>query len=167
MNATASLIADTICRTVELGVTINDAAVAGEFTHLFCSPAVLDPVCAECGGAGRLRDHVERKVTDLPIVGHPTRLHVRVPRFTCDNTECDTTIFQQRMSALADLSCTCLVPGAQRLKEGLRVVVERGAGGELMSVDVDDDGVDSAQCSHDLLDRHPGPILQVTGYREC
>ena len=28
MNATASLLADTICRTVELGVTITDAAVA-------------------------------------------------------------------------------------------------------------------------------------------
>lgn len=71
MNATASLIADTICRTVELGVNIRDAPVAGEFTHLFCAPVALDPVCADCGVAGRLRDHVERKVTDLPIVGHP------------------------------------------------------------------------------------------------
>lgn len=65
-----------------------------------------------------------------------------------------------------DLSCTCLVPGAERLDDGLGVVVERGAGGELVSVDVDDDGVDPAQCSHDLLDRRPGPILQVAGYRE-
>jgi len=39
LNATASLLADTICRTVELGVTITDAAVAGDFTHLFCAPA--------------------------------------------------------------------------------------------------------------------------------
>ena len=37
MDATASLLADTICRTVELGVTITDAAVDGEFTHLFCA----------------------------------------------------------------------------------------------------------------------------------
>jgi transposase len=82
-------------------VTITDAAVADELTHLFCSPVTLDPTCAECGMAGRLRDHVQRKVTDLPIVGHPTRLHVRVPRFTCDNIECETRIFQQRMPALA------------------------------------------------------------------
>ena len=102
MNATASLLADTICRTVELGVTITDAAVADELTHLFCAPVTLDPICAECGMAGRLRDHVQRKVTDLPIVGHPTRLHVRVPRFTCDNIECETRIFQQRMPALAE-----------------------------------------------------------------
>ena len=101
MNATASLLADTICRTVELGVSITDAAVEAELTHLFCAPVTVDPVCAECGVAGRLRDHVERRVTDLPIVGHPTRLHVRVPRFSCENTACETRIFQQRMPALA------------------------------------------------------------------
>ena len=93
MDATASLLADTICRTVELGVTITDAAVAGEFTHLFCAPVAIDPVCPDCGAAGRLRDHVQRRVTDLPIVGHPNRLHVRVPRFTCQNTERATRIF--------------------------------------------------------------------------
>lgn len=52
MNATASLLADTICRTVELGVTITDAAVAGDFTHLFCAPATIDPVCWQIGLVG-------------------------------------------------------------------------------------------------------------------
>ncbi|WP_245847710.1 transposase family protein [Dietzia natronolimnaea] len=83
-------------------MTITDAAVAGEFTHLFCTPVTLDPVCAACGTAGRMRDRVERKVTDLPIVGHPTILHVRVRRFTCDNSEYTTRIFQQRTPALAE-----------------------------------------------------------------
>ena len=102
MDATASLLADIICRTVELGVTITDAAVEDERTHLFCAPVAVDPACPECGSTGRLRDHVERRVTDLPIVGHPTRLHVRVPRFACDNTGCGTRIFQQRMPWLAE-----------------------------------------------------------------
>ena len=53
MNATASLLADTICRTVELGETISDAAVADELTHLFCAPVTLDPICPGCGMAGR------------------------------------------------------------------------------------------------------------------
>ena len=48
MDATASLLADTICRTVELGVTITDAAVDGEFTHLFCAPVAVDPACPGC-----------------------------------------------------------------------------------------------------------------------
>ena len=102
MNATASLLADTICRTVELSVTITDAAVAGEFTHLFCAPVTVDPVCNECGTDGRLRGHVVREVTDLPIVGHPTRLHIRLPRFTCEDEACTTRIFQQGMPALAE-----------------------------------------------------------------
>src|SRR5699024_2749191 len=87
---------------VELGVTITDAAVADELTHLFCSPVTLDPVCADCGTEGRLRDHIERKVTDLPIGGHPTALHVRVPRLPCDTTESATRHVQQRMPDLAE-----------------------------------------------------------------
>ena len=118
MNATASLLADTICRTVELGVTITDVAVAGEFTHLFCSPVTLDLKCGECGVGGRLRDHVERKVTDLPIVGHPTRLHVRVPRFICGNTDCGTRIFQQRMPFLAE-------PRAKTTRRCTRWILQR------------------------------------------
>ena len=115
MNATASLLAYTICRTVELGVTITDAAVADDFTQLFCAPVTADPVCAECGTAGRSRDHVERRVTDLPIVGHPTRLHLRVSCFTCGNGDCTTRIFQQRMPSLAEprakttRRCTCWI----------------------------------------------------------
>ena len=120
MNATASLLADTICRTDELGVTITNAAVAGEFTHLFCSPVTIDPVCANCGSAGRLRDHVERRVTDLPIVGHPTRLHVWVPRFICDNSGCATRIFQQRMPALAE-------PRAKTTRRCTRWILQRPA----------------------------------------
>lgn len=118
MDATASLLADTICRTVELGVTITDAAVADEFTHLFCSPVAVDPVCPGCGVAGRLRDHVERRVTDLPIVGHPTRLHVRVPRFTCDDAGCDTRVFQLRMPTLAE-------PRAKTTRRCARWILQR------------------------------------------
>ncbi|WP_207567968.1 transposase family protein [Mycolicibacter engbaekii] len=46
---------------------------------------------------GRLRDHVERVLTDLPVVGHPTRLRVRLPRFVCSNVRCAVTVFRQRM----------------------------------------------------------------------
>ncbi|MDL9939055.1 transposase family protein, partial [Gordonia sp. ABSL1-1] len=96
-----SAIADTICRTIELGVTITDAALDAEGrTHLFCQ--LLDPkaACPACGETGRLRDHVDRDVADLPIVGHPTRLHLRVPRYTCDNTDCPTAIFRADISAI-------------------------------------------------------------------
>ena len=102
-----SAIADTICRTIELGVTITDAALDGEDrTHVFCQVLAPNNRCAGCGQPGRLRDHVDREVADLPIVGHPTRLHIAVPRYVCANPDCAATIFR------ADIS-TIVAPRAQ------------------------------------------------------
>lgn len=96
-----SAIADTICRTTELGVTITDASIDDEDqTHLFCQLTEPQDVCGRCGVAGRLRDHVEREVTDLPIVGHPTRPHLRVPRYTCVTSNCATSIFRADLGAI-------------------------------------------------------------------
>ena len=99
-------------------MSITDAAVEAELTHLFCAPVTVDPACAECGVEGRLRDHVERRVTDLPIVGHPTRLHVRVPRFICENTACQVRIFQQRTPMLAE-------PRAKTTRRCTRWILQR------------------------------------------
>lgn len=88
-------IADTICRTIDLGVTITGAALDGQDrTHLYCELRAPDDRCPGCGAAGRLRDHVHREIADLPIVGHPTRLHLQVPRYRCESTACDQSIFR-------------------------------------------------------------------------
>ncbi|QXC46876.1 ISL3 family transposase (plasmid) [Rhodococcus qingshengii] len=60
-----------------------------------------DPTCPSCGQLGLLRDHVQRVLTDLPVVGHPTRLHLRIPRFTCHNDSCSVTVFRQRIDRVA------------------------------------------------------------------
>lgn len=101
MTDTTGLVADTICRTVELGVTITGAAIAENLTLIECRPVEHDPTCPICGQVGRLRDHVERVLTDLPVVGHPTRLRVRLPRFTCTDDACEVTIFRQRIDRVA------------------------------------------------------------------
>ncbi|MEB3065659.1 ISL3 family transposase [[Mycobacterium] zoologicum] len=101
MSEPTCLVADTICRTVELGVTITGAAIADELTWIDCRPVEHDPTCPKCGEPGRLRDHVERVLTDLPVVGHPTRLRVRVPRFTCGTDDCTVAIFRQCMTRVA------------------------------------------------------------------
>jgi transposase len=98
----AAVVADTIVRTVELGVTITDAAVDGDTTVVFCS--LLDDDqrgCPGCGGEGRYRDTVIRSVTDVPVVGHPLRLRVRVPRYRCVNTACEREVFAHNTSRLA------------------------------------------------------------------
>src|SRR5699024_3754052 len=46
-------------------------------------------------------DHVTRVLTDLPITGHPVRLRVRTPRFTCSNDACAATIYRQSLPGAA------------------------------------------------------------------
>ena len=85
-----SVIADTIVRTVELGVTITNAALSGNTTVVFCDLLTDGPGrCPNCGAVGQYRDSVERRVTDVPVAGHPLQLRVRVPRYRCLHSGCE------------------------------------------------------------------------------
>ena len=114
---TGNLVADTICRTAEIGLTITGAADAGTLTIIDAAPVTVAGLCPECGNPGKLRDHVVRTLVDLPVVGFPTRLHVRVPRFTCTDTTCDRKIFQT--------SLTCADDGAKLTHRVTRWVLQR------------------------------------------
>ena len=93
-------VADVICRTLELGVHITGARITGEdVTVIEATPREPLGFCPDCGAEGRLRDHVIRKLTDVPITGHPTRLHVRLPRYQCVHAQCRRTIFQHHLDA--------------------------------------------------------------------
>ena len=60
--------------------------------------------CPECGHPGTKRDHVVRTLVDLLVVGFPTRLHVRVPRFLCTMASCPRKIFQASLACADDRS---------------------------------------------------------------
>src|SRR5699024_11413227 len=91
-------VADVICRTVELGLTIEGAFIGeGDITVIRARPIEVLPFCPACGAEGVLRDHVTRELTDLRVGGHSCRLHVRLPRFRCGGEECPRSIFQQRL----------------------------------------------------------------------
>lgn len=91
-------VADVICRTTELGLTIEGAFIdEGDVTVIRARPVEVLPFCPACGAEGVLRDHVTRVLTDLPVAGHPSRLHVRLPRYRCLGTQCQTMIFQHRL----------------------------------------------------------------------
>jgi transposase len=96
-----SVVADTIMRTIELGVTITDAAVDEKQTTIFCSPVVRDPRCPDCGREGRYRDTVIRPLTDLPVAGYPLVLRVAVPRYRCLTPQCARVVFCQGLGKLA------------------------------------------------------------------
>ena len=102
MTEPTSYVADTICRTVELGVTITNAAVDREDrTHLWCQVLGPDSRCPGCGVTGQLRDHADRVLTDVPLAGYPVLLHVAVPRFTCHTSSCDRAIYRAGIDAIA------------------------------------------------------------------
>jgi transposase len=88
-------------RTIELGVTITDAAVDDKQTTIFCTPVARDPRCPDCGQQGRYRDTVTRPLTDLPVAGYPLVLRVAVPRYRCTTPECGRAVFNQDLGKLA------------------------------------------------------------------
>jgi transposase len=88
-------------RTIELGVTITDAAVDEKATTIFCTPVARDTRCPDCGREGRYRDTVTRPLTDLPVAGYPLVLRVAVPRYRCDSVGCGRAVFNQGLGKLA------------------------------------------------------------------
>ncbi len=96
-----SVVADTIMRTIELGVTISDAAVDEKVTTIFCAPVTRDPRCPDCGRDGRYRDTITRPLTDLPVAGYPLVLRVAVPRYRCLTPECGRVVFNPDLGKLA------------------------------------------------------------------
>ena len=99
---TGNLVADTICRTAEIGLTITGAADAGNITIIDATPVAVNHTCPDCGHPGKLRDHTLRRLVDLPVVGFPTRLDVRVPRFLCTEPFCSRKIFQASLACADD-----------------------------------------------------------------
>ena len=102
MKPTGNLVADTICRTAEIGLAITGAADAGPLTIIEAMPVAVSGVCPDCGQPGKLRDHITRRLVDLPVVGFPTRLHVTVPRFLCTAASCKRRIFQASLACADD-----------------------------------------------------------------
>ena len=115
----AQIVADTIIRTVELGVRITDAAIAGETTVLWCDLLIDGPGrCPGCGIAGSYRDSIERRVSDVPVVGHPLELRVRLPRYRCAHDGCDREVFAHDSSRLAR-------PGASTTRRCAQYILRR------------------------------------------
>jgi len=115
----AQVLADTIVRTVELGVTITDAAIDGDTTVVWCDVVDRKPSRGpDCEVSGVYRDSVERRLTDLPVAGHPLQLRVRVPRYRCPTTSCERVIFTHDTSGLAR-------PGASTTRRCAKFVLGR------------------------------------------
>jgi transposase len=100
-------------------VRIVDAAVAGETTVLWCELLSDGPGrCPGCGITGTYRDTSERRVSDVPGVGYPLELRVRVPRYRCVHDGCAREVFVHDTSRLAR-------PGASTTRRCARFILRR------------------------------------------
>ena len=64
--------------TIELGVTITDAAIDDKSMTIFCMPVTRDPRPSGLRARGPLPRH-RVPLTDLPVAGYPLVLQVAVP----------------------------------------------------------------------------------------
>jgi transposase len=55
---------------------------------------------------GTYRDTVIRRITDVPVVGNPLRLRVRMSRFRCTTTSCGREVFAHSTDRLARRGAT-------------------------------------------------------------
>ncbi|MCT1442949.1 transposase family protein [Corynebacterium glucuronolyticum] len=81
---------------------ITGAADGGDVTIIDAVPVDPINVCPVCTQPGVKRDHVIRELVDLPVVGFPTRLRVRLPRYLCSNQGCQRRIFQAGLDCAFD-----------------------------------------------------------------
>lgn len=97
---TGNIIADTICRTAELGLHITGAFDAG--AHTVIEADAIDAIneCSQCMQPRLFRDHRVRNLTNLPIVGFPTRLAVQLPYYRCIDPPATLSISLQVLVAL-------------------------------------------------------------------
>ncbi|WP_248700184.1 ISL3 family transposase [Corynebacterium humireducens] len=110
--------ADTICRTAEIGLTITGAADAGNITIIDAAPVTVDGLCPECGNPEKATG------PHRPAPGRPSRRRVshpsaraRPPRFTCSYPACGRKIFQA--------SLTCADDGAKLTHRVTRWILQR------------------------------------------
>ncbi|CAB0522321.1 transposase [Corynebacterium diphtheriae] len=69
--------------------------------------------CPKCGQPRVLRDHVIRSLVDLPIVGYPIRIYVRLPRYRCTNKCCLQKIFHAGLACAPDNSTSTTSTGSR------------------------------------------------------
>ena len=100
----SNIVADTICRTAELGLAITNAAYNDECTVIECEALAPINACPVCDLPGVLRDHTYRELVDLPVVGFPTKLRVRLPRYACTNHVCPKRILRAGLACANDRS---------------------------------------------------------------
>ena len=82
-----------------LGLEVTGQRLEPERAILACRPVEADDWCHDCGGLGRARGTVVRRLSHVPLGWRPTILHVRLRRYRC--IECGR-VWRQDLTAAAE-----------------------------------------------------------------
>lgn len=87
------------CRLDGLGLEVTGQRIESERAILACRPVDADDWCHDCGGQGRIRGSVVRRLSHVPLGWRPTLLQVRLRRYRC--IECGR-VWRQDLTAAAE-----------------------------------------------------------------
>lgn len=105
---------DTFAGVDGLGLVITGQRIEVGRAVLACRVIEPDPWCRRCGGEGRVRDSVVRRLAHVPVGWRPTVLEVTVRRYRC--RECGM-VWRQDTTAAAE-------PRAKLSRAALRWALE-------------------------------------------
>jgi transposase len=72
------------CRLDRLGLVVTGQRVESDRAVLACRAITADRWCRRCGGEGKVRDSVTRRLAHEPFGWRPTTLTVSLARYACD-----------------------------------------------------------------------------------
>ena len=62
---------------------------------------IEESICPHCGTASKqIHSSYQRHPADLSLAGYTVRLDITVPRFFCDNEQCQANTFAERITGL-------------------------------------------------------------------
>jgi len=87
----------------ELQLHIDRVEVEDETVTISAISTCAKSVCPHCQTVSeRVHSCYQRQPADVPLAGYAVRLHMTVPRFFCDNDQCEANTFAERIAGLVE-----------------------------------------------------------------
>lgn len=87
----------------ELQFSIDKVEKENETIIMSVTATYEKGICPHCQAISEnIHSHYQRHPVDLPLAGYAVRLDITVPRFFCDNKDCEAATFAERMSPLIE-----------------------------------------------------------------
>lgn len=79
------------------GLSIGDVEVLPDTVHIYARSSLSHGICPYCGSrSDKVHSRYIRQVTDLPILGRRTVLHLEMRKFFCHNEDCSRKTFAEQ-----------------------------------------------------------------------